>query len=785
MLAAHFGPNSHPPIMVDDTMEISSEYGHRGGEEEIDIDIDFATAPADEDYAIEDAASNPGFADGLQPSVGNDDFMIDEDQRSFVMGDVPDAALDDGDHAMDHSTPMMSFGMGESSHYPVDEGIDDLAVPEIPPVAETEPMWEEHEAAEFPVDDSAPHPDGPEQLFHEEGNVQLESLNEDDTTEVQNADTSTRLPSERDSRTSPPEERNPLDGIPAAPHSPANSVTGPTHLPPSETPKSPNSKAVVVPDEVAKPANFVPANAPLTFTAPPEVLVSYLSSEYTLFAKSGNDDPDSYFLSDISILEKPLGEFFTAIRDIVQEELSEDDELCMSIEDLGFEIEEHSTLGRGANLAQIIRLHEQISRNDGIEPLRPLQMVLGTRANFLRKLGSLTAGAAGGKGLAELMTWDDGSEGVGDLDGVDENTNGSEQDEGDETSGEVSNVPHGETADNFVGESKHASPAPPVSSHYEQAKVENETGGNQHVQIQSNAAQPSSQNNASNESSELVAQAPTSVETYALEYVEDENEDDLIDYSESEHEDLTVQSPDKAKTQTDDSPEPSADDETEKQHQANKEILEIDEYAAETLLVGGAEAEVEHLTTRGAPDAAAPETLNEFTAAYDEPTEHLGQENDSFAELAPEENSYDDEDDFHNLGDGDGLDITTTELHENFEGSTLPPGDLDIPETAESSVTVSADDQHFVELAGYDLDDSKATSESHTLDDATNNGTNDEHEDEIDYEDDAEDKEQASNEALAPVPGINDSPLSNGKRPRIETESDDVQSSKEAKRPRS
>jgi hypothetical protein len=344
MLATHFGARTNPPTMVDDSMEISSEYGHQGGGEEIDIDIDFGTAPADEDYAIEDAASNSGFADGLQPqaspAVGNDDLMIDEDHPSYPMGDE-DLVLDDDDHKMEQEAASMSFAMGgDSSHFVVDEDIETSHVPEILPTAEAGTMWDEPELPKSTVDENDLLGDSEQTLYPEE--EYAEQLEYEDKNDKQEIEEPAKLPSEQVSRASTPQNGSPHSGTAQEPRSPATSVPGAAPLSPDHISKDsvPNPNPHSITGGTDKTTNFVAANDVSSFTAAPEIAVVYQSSEYTLFSKTESDDPDSFFLSDVTILEKPLGDFFHAMRDIIQDDLGDEEELCMSVEDLGLELEE-------------------------------------------------------------------------------------------------------------------------------------------------------------------------------------------------------------------------------------------------------------------------------------------------------------------------------------------------------------------------------------------------------------------------------------------------------------
>jgi hypothetical protein len=62
------------------------------------------------------------------------------------------------------------------------------------------------------------------------------------------------------------------------------------------------------------------------------------------------------------------------------------------------------------NLASVIDLHEQLLRNDGVQTPGPLYVTLGTKPDFAKRLANLATGAADGKGMSDLISWDEESE---------------------------------------------------------------------------------------------------------------------------------------------------------------------------------------------------------------------------------------------------------------------------------------------------------------------------------------------------------------------------------------
>ena len=407
------------------------------GDEDIDIDIDFTAGHVDEDYVLEDAASNIGFGDDFQPqpspAVAHDDLMIDEDDESFPMPmDGADFMQDEDSHNIEPETLDVSFtpdipivlvdgnSLENTSHV--------VAAGEM---KESEVTWETNDEPE----------QGQEQESHE-AEVHLEDLEEEhhDTheepgdvqhsTDIKDVEAPANPPHE-DPHSNIPKNISPEGStVGEEPGSPSVSISAPALDSQDHGPEhsdealgtSPISQDIVSTIETATAEDATSASSIQ------EVVVVYRDSEYSLFSKSETDDIDSYFISDLSLKDKPLINFFAAIRDVIRDDLNDEDELCLSVEDLGLEVEEVSCLSvqwqqssltfagqmssliGGITIGQIINLHEKLMKNDGVETVRPLCLALGTRPNFSTRFANLSSGALEGKGLSELVSWDEHSE---------------------------------------------------------------------------------------------------------------------------------------------------------------------------------------------------------------------------------------------------------------------------------------------------------------------------------------------------------------------------------------
>lgn len=72
------------------------------------------------------------------------------------------------------------------------------------------------------------------------------------------------------------------------------------------------------------------------------IYISYGETDYRLFAKSEDDDPNQYFLTDKSALDASLTQFLTNLREVISEEISPLDDLVLHVDGLGLEFSEVS-----------------------------------------------------------------------------------------------------------------------------------------------------------------------------------------------------------------------------------------------------------------------------------------------------------------------------------------------------------------------------------------------------------------------------------------------------------
>lgn len=187
----------------------------------------------------------------------------------------------------------------------------------------------------------------------------------------------------------------------------------------------------------------------------PIVTVSYRGQEYSMFAQSLEDDPDTYFLDGVDSVHRPLSQLLGNVREVISSELEAGHELFARIDGLGLEFGESTAKDflDQTTLAQIIEVNDKLSQNDGGSQHAELYIFLSVRSNALQRFAELAKGAEEGQGLSYFeQYYEDSPADVSPFD--DEEQNGITQDLG--SDGLSQEEPFGESeqetngADNFV-----------------------------------------------------------------------------------------------------------------------------------------------------------------------------------------------------------------------------------------------------------------------------------------------------------------------------------------------
>ncbi|KAI0816361.1 hypothetical protein GGR55DRAFT_685957 [Xylaria sp. FL0064] len=151
------------------------------------------------------------------------------------------------------------------------------------------------------------------------------------------------------------------------------------------------------------------------------VYVSYGETDYQLFARSDDDDPNQYFLTDRSVLDVPLAQFLISLREVISEEISPLDDLVMEIDGLGLEFSESTTpdfIGK-FTFGDLVVLYDKLVKNEQAESSPPLYTFLTVKPNCTRRMMALGESANAGRGLSEVGLYREASSiGEEQVDGV-------------------------------------------------------------------------------------------------------------------------------------------------------------------------------------------------------------------------------------------------------------------------------------------------------------------------------------------------------------------------------
>ncbi|KAK7918343.1 hypothetical protein PG985_010217 [Apiospora marii] len=148
---------------------------------------------------------------------------------------------------------------------------------------------------------------------------------------------------------------------------------------------------------------------PSAIAARYDIIVQYGDSDYQLFAKSTEDDPNGYFLSDRSTLDLPLAGFLSSIREVIAQELSPLDELVMGIDGLGVEFAETTTRDfiERYTFGDMLVLIDTLASNDDADFKPDIHIVLQVRPNCSQRLAALVDQANSGRGLSDVALYRD------------------------------------------------------------------------------------------------------------------------------------------------------------------------------------------------------------------------------------------------------------------------------------------------------------------------------------------------------------------------------------------
>jgi len=161
------------------------------------------------------------------------------------------------------------------------------------------------------------------------------------------------------------------------------------------------SKSPVAIDEIAQSSQEQHAGS-FTVTGLHPTIVRYENSEIALFPSGDPTSQDEYFLEDENIVNGSIGDMLEACRVVLGGDISEDEELELTVEELGLSLSEDSTPAFSASFSEILQLYVKLQTLDGVAQPPPMYMTLSTKTRFTNRLTLLAHAVSEGRGLSSI-----------------------------------------------------------------------------------------------------------------------------------------------------------------------------------------------------------------------------------------------------------------------------------------------------------------------------------------------------------------------------------------------
>lgn len=306
-------------------MELASDFGRHVGSEnhyDIDIDVDFlndGTENQDDDYVLDDVPVESESAIPVQ-----DDDMYDEERPAQPMeedielydeefGDAEQPKLAQDSHLLDGASIDLTL--------PIENEQNEVQVSVGPAAGLQDTDTSSHEVKLG----STGYDTGQSHIEHQESGLERPSAVQEFQPEA--GDSLFTAPSGATTvdQDNTPVEGELIDGRPAT-VKPNGAQLGPSPIQSREQPES------GLPDQTAELPNGFDRLHPVT--------VLYENNEMSLFPPYSDDPTDTYFLKDESLVNENISELFKAMRLVLGDSISEDDQLEFDVDGLDLYLNE-------------------------------------------------------------------------------------------------------------------------------------------------------------------------------------------------------------------------------------------------------------------------------------------------------------------------------------------------------------------------------------------------------------------------------------------------------------
>ncbi|KAJ5259449.1 hypothetical protein N7478_012430 [Penicillium angulare] len=408
-------------IPAGEDLEMASPY--QGQTDDFDIDIDLMEDHAsnmDSDMMGADDFPNTSQPSLFQNEATDDDDMVDEPSEGSMV-DVED--LPDGDNDIDVHFEEVTYeaDMLEGGHEePVDAILPTIFI-EASTTAEpqiNEPTQIAPETTELIEKEQDAHGVAPPSIALEvekqepadqQQTISLEASKVDVglTEEVQPPEIP--QPSvDHDQNKEATEQTNEVienENVVSEEHDHSNQLVGNLEAPPS-----PPAQAEALSAEPHAPCEPEPQGTHEGVhedeTLHP-VKVIYQENEISLFPPLEGDSAETFFLHDEDTAYDNFDKLFESLRDVLLDNIAENDVLVIDIDSLGIQITEDSSYTSRFTLHQIMEIYLRLCHNDGNHHPDALYLSLSSKQAVHTELASLDSAAKEGKGLSQIQLWAD------------------------------------------------------------------------------------------------------------------------------------------------------------------------------------------------------------------------------------------------------------------------------------------------------------------------------------------------------------------------------------------
>ncbi|KAI2791108.1 hypothetical protein POX_c03963 [Penicillium oxalicum] len=147
------------------------------------------------------------------------------------------------------------------------------------------------------------------------------------------------------------------------------------------------------------------------------VKVLYQDAEISLFPPLEGDSSETFFLHDEEIAYEHIGKLFKSLREVLLDNVAENEVLVIDIDSLGIQLTEDSSHMSSLTLHRILNVYLRLCHNDGNSEPEAFYLTLSTRLAVSSELAALEAAAGEGKGLSQIHPWSEYEDGEDGEDG--------------------------------------------------------------------------------------------------------------------------------------------------------------------------------------------------------------------------------------------------------------------------------------------------------------------------------------------------------------------------------